>query len=149
TDCRLYLEGICKDFSLCAKYCHLQENVDSCSHYRIKQCEGICRGDESPESYNKKVEQAIHSIKDKSDHLIIQEKGRTSSESAFICIRDGIYTGYGFIEKEIQINKFEDLETFIIPQKNTLETERIIQSFVARNPHKPRQFSKVMDSEHY
>ena len=95
------------------------------------------------------MEQAIHSIKDKSDHLIIQEKGRTSSESAFICIRDGIYTGYGFIEKEIQINKFEDLETFIIPQKNTLETERIIQSFVARNPHKPRQFSKVMDSEHY
>jgi DNA polymerase III subunit epsilon len=149
TDCRLYLEEICKAFSLCAKYCHLQENVDSCSHYRIKQCEGICRGDESPESYNKKVEQAIHSIKDKNDHFIIQEKGRTPSESAFVFIRDGIYAGYGFIEKEIQINKFEDLETFIIPQKNTLETERIIQSFVARNPHKAQQFSKVMDFELY
>lgn len=149
TDCRLYLEEICKAFSLCAKYCHLQENVASCSHYRIKQCDGICRGDESPESYNKKVEQAIHSIKDKSEHFIIQEKGRTPSESAFVFIRDGMYAGYGFIEKEIQISKFEELETFIIPQKNTLETERIIQSFVARNPHKALQFSKVVDFEHY
>ena len=40
------------------------------------------------------------------------------------------------MEKEIQINTFEDLEAFMIPQKSTLETERIIKSFVTRNPHK-------------
>ena len=47
TDCRLYLEEICKEFKLCAKYCHLQEHVESCSHFRVSSCEGICRGDET------------------------------------------------------------------------------------------------------
>ncbi|MGB5667638.1 MAG: exonuclease domain-containing protein, partial [Maribacter sp.] len=136
TDCRLYLEEICKTFSLCAKYCHLQENVDSCSHYRIKKCEGICRGEETLESYNEKVGQAIDFMNDNNQDLLIQEKGRTFTESAFILIKNGIYVGYGFMEKEIQINTFEDLEAFMIPQKSTLETERIIKSFVTRNPHK-------------
>ena len=136
TDCRLYLEEICKTFSLCAKYCHLQENVDSCSHYRIKKCEGICRGEETMESYNEKVNQAIDFMNDNNEDLLIQEKGRTFTESAFILIKNGIYVGYGFMEKEIQINTFEDLEAFMIPQKSTLETERIIKSFVTRNPHK-------------
>jgi len=136
TDCRLYLEEVCKMFSLCAKYCHLQENVDSCSHYRVIQCEGICRGEEPIQSYNEKVIRATDYIKDKNENLLIQEKGRTFTESAFILIKNGLYVGYGFLEKETQINNFEDLEAFIIPQKSTMETERIIQSFVTRNPHK-------------
>ena len=136
TDCRLYLEEVCKMFSLCAKYCHLQENVDSCSHYRVIQCEGICRGEEPIQSYNEKVIRATDYIKDKNENLLIQEKGRTFTESAFILIKNGLYVGYGFLEKETQINNFEDLEAFIIPQKSTMETERIIQSFVAKNPHK-------------
>jgi len=136
TDCRLYLEEICKTFALCAKFCHLQENVATCSHYRIKKCDGICSGDETAKAYNKKVFSAITFMKEKNENLIIQEKGRSFTESAFILIKSGIYVGYGFIDKESQINTFEDLETFLIPQKNTLETERIIQSFITRNPHK-------------
>ena len=142
TDCRLYLEEICKTFSLCAKYCHLQENVEHCSHYRIKPCDGICRGTEDPVSYNEKVNQAIASIKDKAEHLIIQDKGRSGTESSFVLLKDGIYTGYGFMDNSIQINSFEDLEAFVIPQKNTLETERIIQSFIVKNPSKSKQFSE-------
>ncbi len=136
TDCRLYLEEICKTFSLCAKFCHLQENVASCSHYRIKNCDGICRGDETAKAYNKKVRNAISFMIDKSENLVIQEKGRSFTENAFILIKRGVYVGYGFMDKETQINGFEDLEAFLIPQKNTLEADRIIQSFITRNPHK-------------
>ncbi|EAR02047.1 exonuclease domain-containing protein [Maribacter sp. HTCC2170] len=136
TDCRLYLEEICKSFSLCAKFCHLQENVTTCSHYRIKQCDGICRGIETSEVYNNKVNMALSYIKDSNENFIIQEKGRSFIESAFVMVKNGIYVGYGFIDKEVQINTNEDLEAYLIPQKNTLETERIIKSFVTRNPNK-------------
>lgn len=143
TDCRLYLEEICKSFSLCAKFCHLQENVAVCSHYRIKQCDGICRGDETAEVYNEKVNQAISFMKNSSENFIIQEKGRSFSESAFIVVKEGIYTGYGFIDKEVQINTDEDLEAYLVPQENTLETERIIKSFITRNPHKLQSEEKT------
>jgi DNA polymerase-3 subunit epsilon len=75
-------------------------------------------------------------MKEKNENLIIQEKGRSFTESAFVLIKDGNYVGYGFMDKETQINTFDDLEAFLIPQKNTLESERIIQSFITRNPDK-------------
>ena len=146
TDCRLYLEEVCKTFSLCAKFCHLQEKVDTCSHYRIKECDGICRGNETVDAYNKKVEEALSFMRDKSESLLIREKGRTFSESAFVMLKNGIYMGYGFVDKDVQISTVEDLEAYLIPQKNTLETERIIQSYLTRNPHKVQQFTEAYDA---
>jgi DNA polymerase-3 subunit epsilon len=143
TDCRLYLEEICKSFSLCAKFCHLQEKVDTCSHYRIKKCDGICRGDETVEDYNKKVGKALSYIRDQSQNLVIQEKGRALNESAFVLIKNGTYMGYGFIDKETQINSFEELEPHVLSQKNTLETERIVQSYLTRNPKKSKPFMAI------
>ncbi len=147
TDCRLYIEEICKTFSLCAKYCHLQENVVTCSHYRIKKCDGICSGDETAKAYNEKVLSAMSFMKENNENLIIQEKGRSFSESAFVLIKNSNYLGYGFLDKEVQINTNEDLETYLIPQKNTLETERIIQSFMTRNPHKVQNQFEVFSFE--
>ena len=47
-----------------------------------------------------------------------------------------MYSGYGFIEKETVLNSYADLEAFVIPQKNTVETESIIKSYLNRNPDK-------------
>lgn len=136
TDCRLYLEELCKTFSLCAKFCHLQENVDTCSHYRIKKCDGICSGEESVKDYNSKVEEAITYARNTEESLFILEKGRNFDENAFVMIKNGIYVGYGFVDKDIQIATTEDLEAFLIPQKSTLESERIVKSYLTRNPQK-------------
>ncbi|MBD1259411.1 GIY-YIG nuclease family protein [Maribacter polysiphoniae] len=136
TDCRLYLEELCKTFSLCAKFCHLQENVDTCSHYRIKKCDGICSGEESVKDYNSKVEEAITYARNTEESLFILEKGRNFDENAFVMIKNGIYAGYGFVDKDIQIATTEDLEAFLIPQKSTLESERIVKSYLTRNPQK-------------
>ncbi|MDE3741648.1 exonuclease domain-containing protein [Maribacter polysaccharolyticus] len=143
TDCRLYLEEICKTFSLCAKFCHLQENVTTCSHYRIPECQGICRGQESVEAYNKKVMKAISHMRDQSESYVILESGRTYNENAFVLVESGRYRGYGFVDKDIQITTLEDMENHLIPQKNTLESERIITSYITRNPQKPQAFDST------
>ena len=36
TDCRLYLEQICRQFELCPKYCHLQVNVKAALIFELK-----------------------------------------------------------------------------------------------------------------
>ena len=134
TDCRLYLEQICVTFELCPKYCHLQENVKNCSHFRIVSCGGICRQTENVFDYNEKVSAALGYIASEKEDFIIKEKGRRVDENAFVVIRGNMYSGYGFIDKEVSLDSYADLEAFIIPRNNTIETESIIKSYLTRNP---------------
>lgn len=136
TDCRLYLEQICEEFQLCAKYCHLQENVSACSHYRLNSCEGICRDQESANDYNKKVVSAMNYISTRNEDLVIRDKGRHKGEDAVILVTNGQYNGYGFISKEISITTIEDISSHITPQKNTVEAQRLVFSYILKNPHK-------------
>jgi len=136
TDCRLFLEQMCTTFDLCPKYCHLQENVKTCSHFRIDSCAGICRDSEPISDYNAKVALAIKGMSLKKEDFIIKEKGRHIDEEAFVLVRNNVYSGYGFIEKEIELNSYADVEAFVIPQKSTVETESIIKSYLNGNSGK-------------
>ncbi|MEH6747652.1 MAG: exonuclease domain-containing protein [Maribacter arcticus] len=135
TEARQYLEALCNTFELCPKYCHLQENVSSCSHYKIKQCIGICSDTGLVNTYNERVQEALKSLKDIQSDLVIKTNGRNAEENAFVIIQENSYAGYGFIPKEFSIEHIENLETFIIPQKNTLETQRIVESYMRKNPN--------------
>ncbi len=134
TDCRLYLEELCIQFGLCAKYCHLQENVSHCSHFRIPSCAGICKGDESSQSYNQKVLEAINHMQESNQSFFIREKGRNVDEDAIVLMQDGRYSGYGFISKNAEINSLEDMLSFVTPQKDSMETKRLIQAYSIKNP---------------
>lgn len=136
TDCRLYLEQICERFGLCPKYCHLQENVKSCSHFRIDSCGGICRDGESASDYNAKVALVVAHIGALKEDFIIKEKGRHVDEEAFVLVRNNMYSGYGFTDKETGVHACADLEAFVLPQNNTVETDSIIKSYLYRNPDK-------------
>tara|TARA_R110001606_G_scaffold352821_2_gene503266 strand:- start:357 stop:1721 length:1365 start_codon:yes stop_codon:yes gene_type:complete len=135
TEARQYLEALCNTFELCPKYCHLQENVASCSHYKIKQCIGICSDLDLVNMYNERVQEAIKSLKEIQSDLVIKTIGRNAEENAFVIIQENSYAGYGFVPKETPIEHIEDLESFIIPQKNTLETQRIVESYIRKNPN--------------
>ena len=143
TDCRMYLEQLCEMFKLCSKYCHLQENVDHCSHFRVPECEGICRGSESARAYNSKVNDAIAHMLSGKDNFIIKEKGRNSLEEAVVLMQDGKYAGYGFISKDSEINSLNDILPFVTPQKDSSESQRLIQSYRVKYPEKVYELEYV------
>ena len=134
TDCRSYLEEICNTFQLCPKYCHLQENVAFCSHYSLSCCGGICRGKEPVARYNEKVKAAMEQMALKNEDILIKEKGRNMGEDAVVLVKNGQYSGYGFIERDVPMHSVEDVTAFIKPQKHTLETQQIVQSYLNKNP---------------
>ena len=82
TEARQYLETLCSTFELCPKYCHLQENVAVCSHYKIKQCIGICSDLQMINEYNDRVKDALTSLKEVQTDVFIKIKGRTADENA-------------------------------------------------------------------
>jgi len=136
TECRLFLEKLCKEYELCPRYCHLQQNVSQCSHFRISNCRGICRGEESVHSYNERVVRAIEDYRNQQENLLIKEKGRNSKENAIVCIQDGCYRGYGFVSNEASLASIEDLLAHIIPQKDTIEARQLISAYLTRHPDK-------------
>ena len=125
---RAYLEKMCEKHNLCPKYCHLQESVSECSHFSIKNCKGICKDEETVDDYNNRVLEAIHDMSDQKSDIIVREKGRHDNEEAFVMVKNGDYLGYGFVDKAESINHIDDLDTFLIPQKNNMDIQKILRS---------------------
>ena len=127
------LEEICETFKLCPRFCTLQSTSEKCSHYRIKNCEGICEGDESVTDYNLKVRAAIQSLKENKPSFAIQGKGRTQDEIAFALVADGQYKGFGFFDRSEAICNIEDYEPFLKLQQASYHTHAIIRSHLKKN----------------
>ncbi|PQJ75946.1 exonuclease domain-containing protein [Polaribacter gangjinensis] len=134
SECRSHLEYLCTEFELCPKYCHLQTNVSSCFHYQIKECKGICCDEESVENYNFRVKEAIKSVGIGAKNLVIKETGRTEDEIGFALILDGIYKGFGFVERQqsVLLEKPEDYQFFVNPQKDNRDIQRILASYLRK-----------------
>lgn len=126
------LEQLCETFKLCPRYCTLQSNVEVCSHYRIKNCEGICEGSERVDEYNIKVKLAIASLEKQSATFVIREKGRHFEEEAFVLVKQGRYQGYGYIDAEVQILEIEDYEPFLKIQPATYHTNKILSGYLRK-----------------
>jgi DNA polymerase-3 subunit epsilon len=126
-DVRLYMENICSKYNLCPKYCHLQEAVWECSHYNITDCKGICRDEETSNEYNKRVHKAIYEVSENKQDIILKEKGRNSNEEAFIWIKENVYLGYGFIDKQEHISHQDDLQYYLIKQKDNIDIQKILK----------------------
>ncbi|MGB3150702.1 MAG: exonuclease domain-containing protein [Maribacter sp.] len=146
TECRQFLEKLCETFELCPKYCHLQENITTCSHYKIKRCLGICSSVEYLEIYNERVEQAILRLKDKKTDFLLSLKGRNKNEDAFVLVRNNYYAGYGYIPKSENLHHIDGVDTFLMPKKNTLETQKIIESFLHKNPKLVIELEQVISN---
>ncbi|WP_055436860.1 exonuclease domain-containing protein [Lacinutrix algicola] len=131
-DARLFLERVCEQFNLCPKFCHLQEGVDECSHYILKTCKGICKGNEDIADYNERVTNAICQIVNDSQDIVIKEKGRYDYEDAFVIVKNGAYLGYGFIDKNEQILHDHELEPFLIKQKDNSDVQSILRSLLLK-----------------
>jgi len=127
SDCRQFLERLCTQYQLCPKYCHLQEGVLQCSHYLIKTCQGICIEKEPVSNYNQRVKTALEQTIKASKDVVIKETGRDHEETAFILIKNGVYLGYGFIESSQQITNADQLENYLIPQKDNIDVQKVLR----------------------
>lgn len=128
----LFLEKLCEEFELCPKYCHLQTNVNSCFHYQIKKCKGICREQETVNDYNNRVLEAINSIGYSVENLVVLEDGKTKNERGFALILDGIYKGFGYVEKSFFSKNAADYLPFTQLQKDNRDVQRILLSYLKK-----------------
>lgn len=126
------LENLCSEYELCRKHCGLEKVKGPCSNVTLKNISCVCAGNESIESYNKRFDLAFNSFQNKKTRKIYKLKGRNKNEDAFIYLVNGIYEGYGFIDKDVTISNVNDILGHLTRQSNNYDTSRIVSGLDKR-----------------
>jgi DNA polymerase-3 subunit epsilon len=92
----------------------------------------VCSGKESPNDYNKRVYDAINSLGLQTEDLVIKEKGRNTKEIGFVLILNGIYQGFGYVDKKIKLEDTNDYQLYLQPQQDNRDVQRILRSYLTK-----------------
>ena len=129
-----WLRGVQKGFELCLKHCHLETKNGPCFDYHLSQCHGACIGEEDPDTYNERAEEAMAALDENflQPNFFLLDKGRSTDENAVVLVEDGEYQGYGFVEKEGLTGQLDELRDAVKWQEHNPEVMRILQGFLAK-----------------
>lgn len=124
-------------FNLCQKLCDLYKTKGACFDYQVHQCKGACVNQESPEEYNARVDQAIESFTYEHDSFVIIGKGREAGERTIVCVDNGRYLGFGFVDETFSASNREDFRGAIKPFNDNKDIQQIIRGFL-RTKHRDK-----------
>lgn len=111
----------------------MYESKTACFQYKIKECDGACIGEITPQEYNARVNDFITNSEFESQNMVIIDRGRKVSERSAVLIENGIYKGYAFFDLNYQITKIDILKNILIPMQNNRDTKNIIQGYLRRD----------------
>lgn len=114
-------------FNLCQKLCDLYKTTGACFDYQVHQCQGACIGQENPESYNARVEQAIESFTFEHNSFVVVGKGREQGEKSIVVVEHGTYLGFGFVDEHFTASNIEDFKEAITRYNDNKDIQQIIR----------------------
>jgi len=124
---------ITEQYNLCQKINGLYDTKNACFKYKIKECDGACVGEITPEEYNDRVHEFIDSNLFENENMVIIDRGRSLQERSAVMIENGIYKGYCFYDLNYQITNVEVLKNIIVPMQNNRDTRNIIQGYLRKH----------------
>lgn len=130
------LEGLTEEYQLCQNLNGLYQSSAACFHYAIKQCLGACVGEESPESYNERVDALIQRYHYENQNMIIIEPGRSKNEKAIVLIENFVYRGFGFVDEQELDQSIEVIKSFVKSYPENKDVATIIRSYLRNDKAK-------------
>lgn len=120
-------------YHLCQKLTGLYQTKKECFQYTIKECDGACIGEVTPEVYNLRVQQFISENSFENKSMIIIDRGRNVNERSAILIENGTYKGYAYYDLNYQITNIDILKNILIPMQHNRDVKNIIQSYIRKS----------------
>ena len=127
------LEKFCTENQLCRKHCGLEKIKGPCTRSRVRKLACVCSGDIDIDTYNEMFDLALKKLRNRKTRHIYKLPGRSKNEDSFIYVLNGVYQGYGFIEKEDFILNENDILSRMSVQKNNYDTNRIVFSLMKKS----------------
>jgi DNA polymerase-3 subunit epsilon len=130
------LRKLVRQFELCPKLCFIENGNETCSGLADKTCHGACMHKEPAAEYNKRLMQALESLRNLLPSFVIRDRGRDSSEESFILIEKGRFYGMGYLDKDLQIQDLESLKEQLTAYSENDYMRGLVYSFAEKWPGK-------------
>lgn len=124
------LSLISEEFELCSKINEIYRGNDTCLGYTVGECRGACAGQESPASYNVRVDEFLRKVCLENKSFLIIGKGRTLSEKSFIWMKNNSCKGYGFFDLNHQIKSEKLIRKRMISIEESEDANSIVRGFL-------------------
>ncbi len=135
-----HLDGLVEEFDLCQHLCGDKTGVGACFYTRIGKCLGACTGQESVDTYNQRVREAIEYLQRTiDDNFFVIDQGREISEKSVILVEDGQVQGYGYMHEGTVINCRQRVKDIINPLAPNRDAQRIMYWYL-----KEKRMEKVV-----
>ncbi|MCI4669357.1 MAG: GIY-YIG nuclease family protein [Bacteroidia bacterium] len=127
---------------LCPKLYGAERGPGRCFHHQLHICQGACIGEESPESYNERVQELVDQMalgKINKDSYLIVGKGRNYEEKSVVLIQDGFYRGHTYMESSFLQQDIHAICEAIPVKKEAPDVQRIIRAYIRKHPKEVKQ----------
>ena len=126
------LSSIREGYELCeSKIFVRNKTADKCVFWMMQQCNGACKGVESPEEYNDRAYLAKYHIQKVFDQdFIVVTSGRNENESGVVLIEDKHYRGFGYIESKDLSLGIEEIKEAIDYKRTNVECNGIVNTYL-------------------
>jgi len=130
-----YLRKQVEDHGLCKRLSNIQKLPQACLEYDQGNCQGACVAEESPGSYNRRVQHSLEQFNHLNNSFLLLGSGRKDDETSLVWVENGIYKGFGFADDSLQQSQLSDLTDCIVPYFDNQDIQRIIGSYLRTHPH--------------
>ncbi len=114
-------------YNLCQKLCGLYKTQGACFDFQVHRCLGACVGQEPPESYNLRVDEAIDSITYEHESFVVIGAGRRTDEKSLVVVENGRYVGFGYVDETFTARKLADFREAVRPYADNKDIQQIIR----------------------
>lgn len=128
-----HLFFLTETFQLCQRLNGLYPGSGACFHFHIGQCKGACCGNESPEAYNFRVNEALERYHFDHENFYIFDMGREENELSVIKVENSVYCGFGFVPHSEISNDPSAADDFLQKYPDNREVRQIIRSYLKRH----------------
>lgn len=128
------LASLARKHQLCKPLCGI-ENVlgGNCFNYQLQLCNGACMRMEPVKTYNERAQRALERLQLVfEDSFLVLEAGPTLQEQSVIYVKDGVYQGFGVIERQ-DAQPVDALKACIVPCPSDPDISRIIKQHLNSN----------------
>ncbi|MFD0975932.1 exonuclease domain-containing protein [Salinimicrobium gaetbulicola] len=127
------LNNIVEEYNLCQRLTGIHTGNGSCFNYSIKECNGACIGEETPEEYNERVERVLLKYSYENQNMIVIDRGRDIDEKSALLVENGQFKGIGYFNLNYQLNNLDIIKSIITPMRSDRDSQHIIQSYLRKN----------------
>ena len=73
---------------------------------------------------------ALKELEEDFGDVVLSDSGRHPEERAIVVVEKGVYKGFGYVDKDLQVSTVEEAVEYITPYSDNADIRRILRGWI-------------------